>query len=556
MKTNHIRRKVVPFTAVFGLLLAMLVSIPAASQADEIDGLINHWPLDGSAEDIVGGNNGLEAGGIDYVSDPERGTVLSCDGSNDFISVDNQVTNNFTISAWIKSDVDSALGDRLFQADGLIWAESSDSESDFQILLINNRLVYSEGGEIGYLSISDVIDGTWHHIAVTHQNNGRFRIYVDGELEVQARGVRGALDANPLITFCADLLDQNYYEGLLDNVKIFNRRLSNSEVDELANEPIVPPTPTPTLTAIPTNTPTPTPTATATSTPVGTPTPVPTAPPTATATPGVPTCPTGRIQAESGDLIGDMATGSSSTAEGGTFVHAPNSDTEFYTEANSFNHRADYCVGIETAGIYRIRVAAQALSGADNSFYVTLDGEPTTGDEAYWEVPVTNPEEGVEPPFEEYYLTFRNIETFEFIDRQPFLTPGNHTLSFRAREDGTRIDAFEFEFVRGNLDPVIFQPGDQFNVVGDVLALKIKIQDPDGTVPTLSATGLPPGVTVDSANLMLTGNPTAAGIYRVSLTAEDGSGGSDTIVFNWEVVAEDIDLPFFIERYFLPLTGN
>ncbi|MBF0609419.1 MAG: hypothetical protein SFH39_03345 [Candidatus Magnetobacterium sp. LHC-1] len=60
--------------------------------------------------------------------------------------------------------------------------------------------------------------------------------------------------------------EDNYYRGDLDDIRIYNIVLSDSQIQQLYNDSI--PTPTPTATATPTPTPTVTPTPTPTPTPV------------------------------------------------------------------------------------------------------------------------------------------------------------------------------------------------------------------------------------------------------------------------------------------------
>ena len=49
------------------------------------------------------------------------------------------------------------------------------------------------------------------------------------------------------------------------------------------------------------------------------------------------------------------------------------------------------------------------------------------------------------------------------------------------------------------------------------------------------ATGLPTGLSVSSSGA-ITGTPTVAGTYNVTLTATDGSGNSGSASFTWSIV--------------------
>jgi hypothetical protein len=59
--------------------------------------------------------------------------------------------------------------------------------------------------------------------------------------------------------------------------------------------------------------------------------------------------------------------------------------------------------------------------------------------------------------------------------------------------------------------------------------------DIDGDNLTYGMTGLPPGLTYDPAQNKVQGMATAAGIYHVTESADDGHGGTDTRDFVWEV---------------------
>ena len=87
----------------------------------------------------------------------------------------------------------------------------------------------------------------------------------------------------------------------------------------------------------------------------------------------------------------------------------------------------------------------------------------------------------------------------------------------------------------GNTVTVTF-PGDQTSTAGTAIKnLQISATDSaSGQMLTYSATGLPTGLSISSAGL-ISGTPTIAGPYEVTVTATDTTGGAGSATFIWTV---------------------
>ena len=91
---------------------------------------------------------------------------------------------------------------------------------------------------------------------------------------------------------------------------------------------------------------------------------------------------------------------------------------------------------------------------------------------------------------------------------------------------GTGSTTFSWPIAAANVAPVVTNPGSQSGTVGTAItALQIVATDGNGDALTYSATGLPAGLTI-SASGLVTGTPTAAGANSVTVTANDGRGGT------------------------------
>jgi hypothetical protein len=88
--------------------------------------------------------------------------------------------------------------------------------------------------------------------------------------------------------------------------------------------------------------------------------------------------------------------------------------------------------------------------------------------------------------------------------------------------------------------PVLTNPGAQSGTVGvAVTALQLAATDGNNDPLTFSATGLPAGLTI-SASGQITGTPTAAGANSVTVTVNDGRGGTDSATFSWTIAAANV----------------
>lgn len=85
----------------------------------------------------------------------------------------------------------------------------------------------------------------------------------------------------------------------------------------------------------------------------------------------------------------------------------------------------------------------------------------------------------------------------------------------------------------------VVSPGTRSTTAGTPVSLRVATSGPDqqaGFAPSLKATGLPAGLSINSAGL-ITGWPSRPGSYKVTVSASDGLGGTGSAAFTWTVKA-------------------
>jgi hypothetical protein len=175
-----------------------------------------------------------------YFKNPSS-NVLRLNGVDEYIEVPVskglQSQSALTLEAWIKCNSKSTAGAIIAKDDttnrvfNLTVLESSSGSANKVIFNI-----YSGGSAQSVTSTSVVADGNWHHIAGTFEPSTKQVIYVDGVAETtDTSSIPNSIDlstdeASTPIRIGSFENNALYFEGLLDEIKLYNRALSASEV--------------------------------------------------------------------------------------------------------------------------------------------------------------------------------------------------------------------------------------------------------------------------------------------------------------------------------------
>lgn len=192
--------------------------------------LVAHWAFEGNANDSAGSNHGTNHGGTWTTG--KIGGAISLNGSSNYVGVPASSTLDFSgsysISAWLKP---TATPDHHMN-----WFGYYDEQTTGRNFVLR---VYP-GGKIRYASYGDAIDepnvmnfGEWNHVtAVYDYGTSMGTVYFNGS----------AIISDDLTSYLGDLVTttigkwnvsfepQGYFDGLIDEVGVWDHALSPSEV--------------------------------------------------------------------------------------------------------------------------------------------------------------------------------------------------------------------------------------------------------------------------------------------------------------------------------------
>ncbi len=200
------------------------------------DGLLAYYPFDGDGGDVVRDASGNERDGkvVGAVYTPEgwKGGAYRVGRGCGYIEIPHNPAwdfgdKPFSISLWLKLD-GPPYGDQMLMGHD----EGGGPQNKWTFQFWNQQLCFhvntpqGNGPRIAVAPWRGRV-GRWHHLAVT-RNGPDFRTYVDGACVAQEKLGRSVPNATaPLTIGQSEML---YVEGMLDDVMIFDRALSEEEI--------------------------------------------------------------------------------------------------------------------------------------------------------------------------------------------------------------------------------------------------------------------------------------------------------------------------------------
>ena len=246
------------------------VSTPPLSCVSAPTNLVNWWPGNGDARDIIGGASGTLQNGATASASGKVAQSFGFDGVDDSVdfgaNVGNFGADDFTVEFWFKhasARPEAVLAKRIACNATSGWdlrIGGPTSAVDTFIFELNSPGI----NNIGIQGTKAVNDGNWHHVAAVRQATN-VALFVDGTLDVRGAtpGINVISNTAKLVAgtqVCVGVDGVQNFTGQLDEISIYSRALTPNEVQAIfaagsAGKCVVsnPPPVAPAIVAPPTN---------------------------------------------------------------------------------------------------------------------------------------------------------------------------------------------------------------------------------------------------------------------------------------------------------------
>lgn len=206
----------------------------------EIEGLVGYWRFEegpGSVlQDYSGkANHGVLKNGPTWV-DGKIGGALEFDGTDDYVEVSAPSGKSLdpdyiTMIMWVKFDNMPYDGEIALNKEGKYRMIAQDvDDSHLSIRYQTTDTGWVDGILIGDTALSA---DTWYCVAATY-GGSKWKLYLNGESDGET-SESGTLVSNDNALHIGSRITDNYFDGIIDEVRIYNRALSAAEIAAIYN---------------------------------------------------------------------------------------------------------------------------------------------------------------------------------------------------------------------------------------------------------------------------------------------------------------------------------
>ena len=203
------------------------------------EGLQLHLPFDDTEKISHSQADHILNKGVEYIFDPMRGRVASFEQQSTIAlptAAELQLRDHdFTVAVWLK--IDKYQDDK---EDYCVLGSINNTYQRSLHLLIRNQKPYMGFFNNDLVGNTLIEEGKWYHIAWRYnKQNGEQAIFVNGRLDALSEDRPPFLGSDSLMVGIGLNGANSYFEGMMDNLSIWSRTLSDKEIAGLSNQSIV-----------------------------------------------------------------------------------------------------------------------------------------------------------------------------------------------------------------------------------------------------------------------------------------------------------------------------
>ena len=197
-------------------------------------GLVAHWKFDDgsgtTAVDSAGSNNGTLNGGPNWSAGMING-ALSFDGVDDYVvaaPLDPLMSDTLTMQAWVRTSEYAAIWNP-------VLTQNAGGNGYYFYVSSGRPAFYIVAGAtyVQVISPDAINPNEWHQVAGT--NDGfNLKLYIDGRFK-DSDDSTGFSGVSGNVYIGCEPTSSLYYNGLIDDVRIYDRAVSESEFQDMAN---------------------------------------------------------------------------------------------------------------------------------------------------------------------------------------------------------------------------------------------------------------------------------------------------------------------------------
>jgi hypothetical protein len=227
-------RRPVPFLWLFlGFTSASLCgrALHAQTCVSPPSGLVGWWRGEGDATDSAGSNNGTIHGGVTFAAGMV-GPAFSLNGVDGWIEIPDDPSLNFSptspmsIELWAFPVVQQSIAHFVGKRD-----PSCGSSFEYQLGVDPNAGLFFNGSSGGGVFTGQQLPlNTWTHLAATFDGNN-FTFYTNGVLAGSGTGTLGPANNDSLAIGTSGGCP--FFQGLIDEMSLYNRALSQTEIQSI-----------------------------------------------------------------------------------------------------------------------------------------------------------------------------------------------------------------------------------------------------------------------------------------------------------------------------------